>query len=136
MCRDHASGIGKTPWSITATASFSIDIDSPEETIVDLLARLPTNRGSPIPPMLQLLIALRFYGVGTFQVVTGDLVNVSQPTVCRAVKRMSELIWGAFSVLKLRSPTTRKFHDIACDFYKITKFPGNFYCPHYYLHNN
>ncbi|KAH9367259.1 hypothetical protein HPB48_013618 [Haemaphysalis longicornis] len=101
-----------------------------KETVVDLLARLPveendTNRGLPIPPMLQLPIALRFYGAGTFQVVTGDLVNVSQPTVCRAVKRMSELIAGCLFRAEVTFPDRpESFHDIACDFYKIAKFPG------------
>ncbi|KAG0429422.1 hypothetical protein HPB47_023654 [Ixodes persulcatus] len=47
-------------------------------TVASLLEMLPleasaSNRGLPDPPMLQLLIALRFYGAGTFQVVTGDL---------------------------------------------------------------
>ncbi|KAH9366765.1 hypothetical protein HPB48_012452 [Haemaphysalis longicornis] len=101
-----------------------------KETVVDLLARLrveenDTNRGLPIPPMLQLLIALHFYGAGTFQVVTGDLVNVSQPTVCRAVKRMSELIAGClFRAEVTFTDRPESFHDIACDFYKIAKFPG------------
>ncbi|CAN7945798.1 unnamed protein product [Ixodes hexagonus] len=60
-------------------------------TVVSLLESLPleaseSDRGLPLSPMLQLLIALRFYGAGTFQIVTGDLVNVSQPTVCRVIE--------------------------------------------------
>ncbi|CAN7989763.1 unnamed protein product, partial [Ixodes pacificus] len=35
---------------------------------------------------------LRFYGAGTFQVVTGDLVNMSQPTVCRVIERVSRVL--------------------------------------------
>lgn len=36
--------------------------------------------------MLQLLIELQFYGTGKFRrTVTGDLVNVSQTTLCRVV---------------------------------------------------
>ncbi|KAG0444204.1 hypothetical protein HPB47_014052 [Ixodes persulcatus] len=50
------------------------------------------NRGLLLPPMLQLLLTLRFYGAGAFQIVTGDLVNVSQPTVCRTVGVVTRLI--------------------------------------------
>lgn len=45
-----------------------------EETVVDVLLDLisnisyPTNRGLPIPPILQLLTALRFYASSNFQV--------------------------------------------------------------------
>ncbi|KAG0416171.1 hypothetical protein HPB47_006656, partial [Ixodes persulcatus] len=42
-------------------------------------------RGLPLSPILQLLVTLRFYDATAFKVVTGDLVNVSQPTVCRTV---------------------------------------------------
>ncbi|KAH7965149.1 hypothetical protein HPB49_004285 [Dermacentor silvarum] len=34
-----------------------------------LLAPKDNERGLPVPPLLQLLIALRFYGAGTFQAV-------------------------------------------------------------------
>lgn len=40
----------------------------------------------PVPPLMQLLIALSFYVGGMFQLVSGDLVNVSQPTVSRLVQ--------------------------------------------------
>lgn len=53
---------------------------------LDAIAR---NRALPLPPMLQLLIGMRFYGTGTFQVVTGDLINASEFTVCRVVDRIS-----------------------------------------------
>ncbi|KAG0441528.1 hypothetical protein HPB47_015922, partial [Ixodes persulcatus] len=66
-------------------------------TVRELLAMLPLqasadNRGLPLPPMLQLLLTLRFCGAGAFQIVTGDLVNVSQPTVCRTVGVVTRLI--------------------------------------------
>ncbi|KAH7949491.1 hypothetical protein HPB49_011308 [Dermacentor silvarum] len=52
-------------------------------TVLQLLTMLPLHqntdrRGCPVPPLLQLLDRLRLYGAGTFQVVSGDLVNVSQ----------------------------------------------------------
>ncbi|KAH7949067.1 hypothetical protein HPB49_004637 [Dermacentor silvarum] len=68
-----------------------------KSAVQQLLAMLPLRdntdgRGLPVPPLLQLLITLRFYGAGTFQIVTGDLVNVSQPTVSRVIERVSTMI--------------------------------------------
>ncbi|KAH7948444.1 hypothetical protein HPB52_022708 [Rhipicephalus sanguineus] len=52
-----------------------------KNAVRQLLAMLPLqesgdNRGQPVPPMLHLLMALRFHGAGTFQTVTGDLVGI------------------------------------------------------------
>ncbi|KAH7937382.1 hypothetical protein HPB49_011306 [Dermacentor silvarum] len=68
-----------------------------KETVRELQLLLPleasgNSRGLPLSPMLQLLLALRFYGAGSFQIVTGDLINVSQPTVCGAVDKVTRLI--------------------------------------------
>ncbi|GFR08954.1 nuclease HARBI1 [Trichonephila clavata] len=42
--------------------------------------------------MEQVLIALRFYAVVCMQLAIADLFDVSQPTVCRVVHRVSEAI--------------------------------------------
>lgn len=55
--------------------------------------RLEGNRRElPLPPMLQLLVTLWFYGDAAFQVVTGDLINLTQPRVCRMVGLVTRLI--------------------------------------------
>lgn len=99
-------------------------------TVASLLQSLAleecaSNRGLPVPPMLQLLIALRFYGAGTFQVVTGDLVNVSQPTVCRVVARVSRLIASKLFTKLVNFPSTATEIDrVMADFYALKNFPG------------
>ncbi|XP_029054202.2 putative nuclease HARBI1 [Osmia bicornis bicornis] len=50
------------------------------------------NRGLPIPPAMQLLICLRYYATASFQLILGDTMNVSQPTVSRIVFRVRSLI--------------------------------------------
>ncbi|KAK8766335.1 hypothetical protein V5799_006885 [Amblyomma americanum] len=101
-----------------------------KDTVRELLKCLPmeesvSNRGHPLPPMLQLAIALRFYGSGTFQVVTGDLVNVSQPTVCRAVERVSTLIAAHMFPRTVKFPATAaEFQADTRDFYRLGRFPG------------
>ncbi|XP_071579088.1 putative nuclease HARBI1 [Temnothorax nylanderi] len=50
------------------------------------------NRGLPISPILQLLICLRFYSTASFQLVLGDIITISQPTISRIVFRVSILL--------------------------------------------
>ncbi|KAG0412993.1 hypothetical protein HPB47_009857 [Ixodes persulcatus] len=91
-CRDRLNPLEHfNDWEFLVRYRFT------KSTVVSLLQCLPleaseSSRGLPLSPMLQLLVALRFYGAGTFQVVTGDLVNVSQPTVCRVIERVSRVL--------------------------------------------
>lgn len=52
----------------------------------------PDNRGTPVSPLLRVMTALRFYEAATFQKETGDLVEISQPTVYRTITEVSEAI--------------------------------------------
>ena len=66
-----------------------------EEAIYNLCELLhedlshPTKRSNALPPMVQLLIALRFYASGSFQAVTGDVYTVYKMTVSRCVHTVS-----------------------------------------------
>ena len=53
---------------------------------------MQTNRGLPVPPLLQFLGTLRFNATGSFQSVIGDLFQVSQPAMSRIIKRVSTAI--------------------------------------------
>ncbi|KAG0416254.1 hypothetical protein HPB47_006571 [Ixodes persulcatus] len=81
-------------------------------------------RGLPLTPMLQLLVRLRFYGAGTFQVVTGDLVNVSQPTVCHAVGVVTQLIAKHLFRDLVHFPSAAQFNTVMLDFFALAKYPG------------
>ncbi|KAH7936344.1 hypothetical protein HPB52_021550 [Rhipicephalus sanguineus] len=94
-----------------------------------LLAMLPLqesgdNRGQPVPPMLHLLMALRFYGAGTFQTVTGDLVRIPQSTVRRAVGKVTLLIAKHLYSMLVRFPQLAGFPKVMRDFYEVAEFPG------------
>ncbi|CAN7943386.1 unnamed protein product, partial [Ixodes pacificus] len=98
-------------------------------TVRELLGMLPLQtstdcRGLPLTPMPQLLVTLRFYGAGTFQVVTGDLVNVSQPTVCRAVGVVTQLIAKHLFRDLVHFPSAAQFNTLMLDFFALAKFPG------------
>ncbi|XP_070379365.1 putative nuclease HARBI1 [Dermacentor albipictus] len=96
--------------------------------VLELLSMLPLHqntdeRGCAVPPLLQLLVTLRFYGAGTFQVVSGDLVNVSQPTVSRVVTRVPTMIAGTLFPAFVKFPDTGKMHEVMHQFNKKAKFP-------------
>ncbi|XP_049520650.1 putative nuclease HARBI1 [Dermacentor silvarum] len=82
------------------------------------------GRGLPVPPLLQLLITLRFYGAGTFQIVTGDLVNVSQPTVSRVIERVSTMTARSLFPALVKFPSASEVSGGMQAFYRIGKFPG------------
>ncbi|KAG0434988.1 hypothetical protein HPB47_018746, partial [Ixodes persulcatus] len=88
-------------------------------TVREQLGMLPVQtstdcRGLRLTPMLQLLVTLRFYGAGTFQVVTGDLVNVSQPALI-AKHLFRDLV---------HFPSAAQFNTVMLDFFALAKFPG------------
>ena len=90
--------------------------------IIDIIAddiRFNTNRNKALPPYLQVLTALSFYGSGGFHVSVGDRINIHRSTVCRTVKRVSiALAQRRADFIKM--PTTRNavretyeaFHDM------------------------
>ncbi|GFW69711.1 nuclease HARBI1 [Trichonephila clavipes] len=55
-----------------------------------LESKPPCNNA--LNPVEQVLIALRLYAVAYMQLAIADLFDVSQPTVCRVVHRVSEAI--------------------------------------------
>ncbi|XP_037520578.1 putative nuclease HARBI1 [Rhipicephalus sanguineus] len=83
-----------------------------------------SERGHPVPPLLQLLIALRFYGAGTFQVVTGGLVNVSQASVSRINERMSRMIADTLFPQLVKLPNATEAAVVTDGFDAIAGSPG------------
>jgi hypothetical protein len=81
-------------------------------------------RNDPISPMLQLLIALRFYATGTFQMCVGDCFSVSKASVCRIIHKMTNLI-AQLRPYFIRLPQNRnEINKIHNKFYDIAGFPN------------
>ena len=57
---------------------------------VDLERGVPGNNFTP--PILQIAATLRFYATGHFQITDGDLFGLSQPSVYRIIKRVTQAI--------------------------------------------
>ena len=47
-----------------------------------------TRRSCAVPPLLRVLVTLRFLAGGTFYYNVGDLSGIHKCTICRAVKRV------------------------------------------------
>ena len=79
------------------------------------------QRSHAVPSMKQLLITLRFYATGYFQMSVGDLMEVNQSTVCRIIHRISCCIARRKSnvITSLSGDLTTKQ-----EFYNIAWFPS------------
>ena len=94
--------------------------------IVDLIQRdlsHPIRRGVHVPPVVKFLAVLRFYATGGFQISNADIHQISQPTICNLVRRVS------IAIAKLRShfikyPNAGEAEQIRREFHSIAGFPG------------
>lgn len=79
-----------------------------------------SDRNAAIPPLLQLVIALRFYATGCFQLTDGDLFGVHDSTVSRIVARVSPAIASLKNEYIRFAPT----QETSAGFYRKSRFPG------------
>ena len=67
-----------------------------------------TNRGRPTSVGRQLLIALRFYAIGTFHDVTGQMAGFSKSHISVIITRVSHILSSIFKDL-VKFPTLKKY---------------------------
>ncbi|XP_050713666.1 putative nuclease HARBI1 [Eriocheir sinensis] len=97
------------------------------------------NRGRPLPPPYQLLLALHFYATGSLQKEIGERhgLAVSQPTVCRTIQRVSEALARRYEEFVV-FPSISEAPDIHARFYATSHFPniiGAIACTHIRISN-
>ncbi|XP_055851311.1 putative nuclease HARBI1 [Episyrphus balteatus] len=96
---------------------------------------LPCNEGRSreLRGITQLLIALRYYALGSIQLAVADFIGVSIATVHRTLKRVSQAI-AKLAPRFVRMPETRMERlEAARNLYAIAKFPrttGAIDCTH------
>uniref|UniRef100_A0A8D8M1Q1 Nuclease HARBI1 n=4 Tax=Cacopsylla melanoneura TaxID=428564 RepID=A0A8D8M1Q1_9HEMI len=84
----------------------------------------PSNRNNPLTPMQQLLVGLRYYATGSFQLTSGDLGGVSKATVCRCIQRVSNGIASLGQNIIKFPGTAEERRKVIEEFYNIGLFPG------------
>jgi hypothetical protein len=83
-----------------------------------------SDRNCSLTPMNQLLIALRFYATGTFQLVIGDLFKVHKSTACRAVHKVTACIGKLCSKFVKFPSSAHERRDIMNQFFQLSGLPG------------
>ncbi len=101
----------------------------PKAAVMQLLHRLgdgldpAQHRVTAIPPILQLLVALRFYATSSFLRVDGDLVGIDISTVSRIVARVSRKI-AALRGEVIQFPSPAELPRLQRDFMELGGIPG------------
>lgn len=90
---------------------------------IDDKLEYPTNRNRPVSPLQQLLLTLRFYATGSFQIVSADLSGVSKSTVSRYIRKVSIAI-SSLASKYIQFPNHDERPQVIQDFYRIAHFPG------------
>ncbi|GFR26520.1 nuclease HARBI1 [Trichonephila clavata] len=88
-----------------------------------------TSCNNALSPLEQVLIALRFYAVACMQLAIADLFDVSQPTVCRVVHRVSEAIASLlpdFIHLPVNREECKRCGSLQCAGFPIVTLDGTF----------
>jgi len=74
--------------------------------------------------MNQLLVTLRFYATGSFQLVVGDTFNIDKATVCRIVHRVTPVIASLCSQYVKFPTSEQERNDVMQMFFKASGLPG------------
>ena len=86
------------PSEVFSDEEFKYRFRFRKETVLSLMQLLSVDleHGKPrnnfIPPILQIAATLCFYVTGHFQIADGDSFGLSQPSVCRIIKWVSQAI--------------------------------------------
>ena len=103
------------------------------DTLLDIVNLLqphlhrPNNRGQPLPPLFQLLLALKFLATNSFHLVTGQALGL--PTKCTSWRAMTRVVRALCRICKdhiaMRDVAgiQRKFHLLSGKLSIIVNFP-------------
>lgn len=120
--------IESTRWRLTTTQGLPC-VTFTKTTMPQILIMLSLTpernyRFLPLPPMLQLLAALKLYGAVIFERVAGDIVTVSQATLCGTVTAVSTSIARDVFRRFVQFPKREDMPGVMRSLYEVAKFPG------------
>lgn len=81
-----------------------------------------TRLGS-LPALLQVMVALRFYACGCFQIVVGDIFGIDKSTVSRVIERVSRALSSRINEY-VRLPRRNEATKTIEKFYQMANFPN------------
>ena len=97
------------------------------EIIEQHMPDINSNRGRPISPSVQLATALRYYATGSFQIVCGDLVNISQPSASRCITQITDCLLTEMNNF-IKFPDGEELNRQKSLFYDIRGIPSVIGC--------
>lgn len=83
----------------------------------------PDGKNNPLTPMIQLLIALRFYATGTMQNLVADYMDVATSPVCRTIQRVTAAIANLPPQIIKMPESAEEIAQVQQIFYQIAEFP-------------
>ena len=88
--------------------------------IMSLLPDLsaPTARNMPLPPLMQLLVCLRYFATGSSHLLIADSLNISRSTAGRCIRRVAKHI-SRLAPRFIRFPRENDATNCKDDFSKI-----------------
>ncbi|XP_041367057.1 putative nuclease HARBI1 [Gigantopelta aegis] len=86
-----------------------------------------TRRNCALLPYQQVLIALQYYASGTFHIIVGDPLQISQSTACRSIHRVSTSLAQKIDDF-VKFPNNAEAQGIKDEFFQIAQFPGVIGC--------
>ncbi|XP_065684244.1 putative nuclease HARBI1 [Hydra vulgaris] len=94
------------------------------ENVLKTDLQLKSNQSFCVPPIYQVLCALRFYATGPFQIVIGDSsAALSQPTITRIIPRVSLSLAKRVNEC-IKYPTNpHVLNESKVNFYNVAEFP-------------
>lgn len=87
-----------------------------------------TRRNQALLPYQQVVIALQYYATGTFQLVVGDALQVTQPTACRAIHRVTNALVRKLNEYVAFPEDEQQLARIKDGFHRMKSFPGVIGC--------
>lgn len=82
-----------------------------------------SRKHSSVSPIQQLLVALRFYSTGNFQLDNAELLGISQPTISRIVQKVSGIIASKYRDV-VTFPSGNRILEVQRGFMNISGIPG------------
>jgi hypothetical protein len=83
----------------------------------------PSNLNNAVSPMNRLLLALRFYALGSMLIAIGDFAGIHKSTACVIVHQVTAAI-ASLSPNLIRFPQNPdEVEEVRQEFYRIARFP-------------
>lgn len=118
------------PFDIYSEQEFKMRFRISKNTAINILDLIKenifsfTHRNHSITAMNQLLITLRFYACGSFQIIVGDHFNITKSTAGRIIHRVSHYIAMLREQFISMPTTNHELNHLAREFFNISGFPN------------